>query len=139
MIELCPNSCIIRKKESFPDTNAGLANNMHNLVSCTVVSMKHVESSLSCTAMLPFVHHISWQKEILKHLRYDIFSVLSVLVCTTRPTKIRISVSQLYPKFRIMDKKGRFHDTPVQRVQNEHRFASGAIGKSHTARKRKTM
>ena len=40
-----------------------------------------------------------------------IFSFLSVPMCRTRPTKICIYVSQLYPKLRIMDKKGRFHDT----------------------------
>ena len=65
----------------------------------------------------------------------------SVPVCRSRPTKIRISFNQLFPKLRIMHKKGRFHDTPVQLVQNVHRFISCAIGPHvtllHTARKRK--
>ena len=34
----------------------------------------------------------------------------------------------MYPKLSIMDKKGCFHDVPVQLFQNLHRFASCAIG-----------
>ena len=58
----------------------------------------------------------------------NIFSVKSVPVCRSRPTKICISVCQLYPKLRIMVKKGRFHHTLVQLVQTVHRSASCAIG-----------
>ena len=67
-----------------------------------------------------------WQKENKKHPIYDIFSVICVPVCITRPTKIRNSVSQLFLKLSIMDKKGRLNETPVQLVQNVHRFASCA-------------
>ena len=51
-------------------------------------------------------------RSVIKHSKCDIFSVISEPVCRTRATKIRISVSQLYPKLPIMDRKGRFHDTP---------------------------
>ena len=67
-------------------------------------------SCSSCTFVL-------LQKEKQKHPKYCIFSLLSVPVCRTRPIKIRISASQLYPKLRIMHKKGRFHDTPVKRPE----------------------
>ena len=78
-----------------------------------------------------------------KHPKCDFFSLLSVPVCRTRPTKIRISVSKVHSNLRIMDKKGRFYDTPKEIVQNMHRFASGSIGQimlyssAHAARKRK--
>ena len=48
------------------------------------------------------------------------------------PTKIGMSVSQLYPKLRIMLKKWHFHDTPVQLVQNVHRLPSCVIGRHVT-------
>ena len=41
---------------------------------------------------------------------------------------IHVSISQLYTKLRSIHKKGRFHDTPEQLVQNVHRFASCALG-----------
>ena len=56
----------------------------------------------------------TWQKEIQKHPKYHIFSVISVHVCRTRPTKVHISVSQLYPKLRSIHNKECFHDTPLQ-------------------------
>ena len=59
--------------------------------------------------MSPFLHHISLQKENEKQPKYDIFSIVFVPVCRIRPTKILIS--QVYPKLRIMEKKGHFHDT----------------------------
>ena len=90
--------------------------------------MKHVQSNYSCTIVSLFVHSISLAKRKPKNPKYPIFSVISVPLCTTRPTKMRISVSQLYPKLRSIHKKGRFHDTPVQLVQNVHRFDSCAIG-----------
>ena len=46
----------------------------------------------------------------------------------TRPTKIRISLSQLYRKLRSIHKKVSFHDTQVQLIQNVHQFASCAVG-----------
>ena len=49
-----------------------------------------------------------------KHIKYDISSVISVPDCRTRPKLNLISVSQLYPKLRILDKIGRFHYTLVQ-------------------------
>ena len=76
--------------------------------------MKYVHSGSSCTIVSPFVHRISWQKQNEKHPKQDIFSVLSIPVCRTSKTKIRISVSQLYPKLRIMHKKWRFHDTSAR-------------------------
>ena len=69
-----------------------------------------------------------WQKENQKHTKYHIISVIFVPVCRTRLTKIRISISQLYTRLCIIHKKGRFHDTPLELVQNVHRFASCAIG-----------
>ena len=68
------------------------------------------------------------QKENQKYIKHDIFSVLCAPVWRSRPTKICMSVSQLYSKLRIMHNKWRFHDTPVQLVQNVHRSASCAIG-----------
>ena len=110
-----------------------------SLVYTAVASMKHMSICSSCTIVSPYG---LLQKEYQKHPKYCIFSLLSLPVCRTRKTKIRISASQLYPKLRNMHKKGRFHDTPVQLVQNVHRFASSAIGRRvillHTARKRKT-
>ena len=110
-----------------------------SLVYSTVVSMKHVPTVSSRTIVSPF---LSLVKENQKHPKYGIFSLLPVPVCRSCPTKIRISFSQLFPKLRIMHKKGLFHDTPVQLVQNVHRFTSCAIGRHltllHKARKRKT-
>ena len=63
-------------------------------------------SCSSCTFVL-------LQKENQKRPKDCIFSLLSVPVFRTCPIMIRISVSQLYPKLRIMHKKGRFHDTLV--------------------------
>ena len=39
-----------------------------------------------------------------------------------------MSVNQLYRKLRVIYKKGRFHGTPVQLVQNVHRITSCTIG-----------
>ena len=99
---------------------------MHNSVLCTVVFMKHVQSGSSCTIVSPFVHHLSFAE---KKTKCDIFSAISVAVCRTRPTKIRISVSQLYPKLRNIHMKRYFRDTPGQLVQNVHRFAWCALGR----------
>ena len=102
---------------------------MHNSISCAVVFMKNVQKCSSCTIVLPFVHHIRVaEKKNHKHPKYDIYVLLSVPVCKIRPTKIRMFANQLYPKLRIMHKKRRFHDTPVQLVMNVHRFASCATG-----------
>ena len=90
--------------------------------------MKHVQSGSSCTIVSPLIHRKSQAERKQKQTKYDIFSVLSVPMCRTRPTKFRISVSQMSPKLRIMDKKGRFHDTPVQLVLNVYRFTSCRIG-----------
>ena len=49
-------------------------------------------------------------------------------MCRTRPTKIRMSVSQLYPKLRNMH----VSMTPVQLVQNVHRFTLCGIGRHVT-------
>ena len=68
------------------------------------------------------------RKKIISTLKNDIYVLLSVPVCKTRPTKICMFANQLYPKLRIMHKKWHFHDTPVQLVQNVHRFSSCAIG-----------
>ena len=46
-----------------------------------------------------------------KHPKYAFFTVLSVRMCRTCPTKIRMFVSQMYPKLRIMYKKWRLNDT----------------------------
>ena len=101
------------------DTKVWMVQNVHKSVSCTVVFMKRVQSGSSCTIVWHFVHHIIWaERKIKTHpWHYDIFSVLSVRVCRTRPTKIHMPVVQLH-------KKWRFHDTPVQLVQNVHWFAS---------------
>ena len=113
-------------KYCFPDTKVWIAQNIHNSVSCTLVSIKH-----------------SLRGKKKKNPKCDFFSLLSVPVCRTRPTKIRISVSKVHSNLRIMDKKGRFYDTPKEIVQNMHRFASGSIGQimlyssAHAARKRK--
>ena len=72
----------------------------------------------------------SFLKENPKQPRYHIFfSVISVLVCRTRPTNSRISVSELYPKIRFRDKMGRFLETLVQLVQYVHLFTACAIGR----------
>ena len=138
VIELCPNSCNMHKKQSSPDTKDWFVQNVHNSISCTLLG-NIVPSFSSCTIVLRFV---SWQKENQKRLKYGLFSLLYEPVCRIRPTKIRISVSQLYPKLCILHKKGRFLDTPVQHVQNVHRFTSCAIGRHvtllQTAWKRRT-
>ena len=100
---------------------------MNNWISFSLVSTKHVQSGSSCTVVWSFVHHSQLSERNIKHTKYDIFSVLSVPLCRTRPTKICMCVSQLYPKLRITHKKFCFHATPVQLVQNVHRFASCAI------------
>ena len=110
------------------DTKVWIIQNVHNSFSCTVVPMKHVQCGSACTIVSPFVHHIPLPKRNQKHPRYAIFRVLSVPVCRARPTKIRMSESQLYPKLRRIHKKWRLHDTPVQLIQNVHRFDSCAIG-----------
>ena len=107
---------------------------------CPWNTCRAVPSALLCRIMFTS----RCQKENQKHPKKDIFSVLSISVCRTRPTKIRISVSQLYQKLRGMHMKGRFHDTPVQLVKNVHRYASCTIGQvmlqssAHWARKLKT-
>ena len=123
---------------------AWLVQNVHNSVSCTGVSMKYIQGGSSCTIVSTFVHHLSMAERKEKHPKYDIFSVLSAPVCRARPNKIRMSVSQLHPKLRSMQKKWRFLDKPVQLIQNVHRFASCCIGQdllhtsAHAARKRQT-
>ena len=64
-------------------------------------------------------------------------SAIAVSVCRTSPTKIRISVRQLYPKLRSIHKKERFHDTEVQ---SSRMFTGHVVVNSseHAARKRKT-
>ena len=83
-------------------TKIWLVQNVHNSISCTVVSMKHVQSSYSYTIASPFVHHTSLAEKKPNTLIHDLFSVLSVRVSRTRPTKICISVSQQYSKLRIV-------------------------------------
>ena len=72
---------------------------------------------------------ILFSKKTQNTLDITFFSVISVLVCRTRPTNSRISVSELYPKIRIRDKKGRFLETLVQLVQYVHLFTACAIGR----------
>ena len=81
------------------------------VLECPRNTCRTVPSALLCRIMFTSRCH----KENQKHPKKDIFSVLSISVCRTRPTKIRISVSQLYQRLRSMHMKGRFHDTPVQR------------------------
>ena len=107
VIELCPNSCIMHRKQSFLDTKVWLVQNMLNTVSCTVVSMKHVQSGCSCAIVSSFIHHISLAERKPQHPKYHVFIAILAPVWGTRPTK-----------------KGRFHDTPVQLVRNVRRFAS---------------
>ena len=86
-----------------------------------------VTKTTSCTIESNFWSpYIPDRKENEKHHIHDVFSVLFVPMCRTRPTKIRMPVSQLYLKLRIMHKKGRFHDTPLQ-IKHVHRIASCAI------------
>ena len=81
---------------------------------CTQLSLVYSRVHETCALECHFLFTIHpWQKEKQKYPKYDIFSVLSVPVWRTRPTKICISVSQLYPKLHIIHKKLRFHDTPV--------------------------
>ena len=115
----------MQRKQSFPDTDFWSVQNVHKSVSCTVVSITRVRRGSSCTIVSPFVHHMSLVERKEKYPKYDILSVLFVHVCRTCPTKIRISESQLYPKY---PKEWRFRDTSMQFVQNVHRFASCAIG-----------
>ena len=118
---------------------------------CALLSLVYCNVHETCAERFLLHHSVAFcspfipgKKENKKHDKSDILSVISVHVCRNRPTKIRICVSQKYPKLRIMDKIGRFHDTPLQLVQNVHRFASCARGQvilnwsAHAARKRKT-
>ena len=80
----------------------------------------------------------SGKKKTQNTAKYDIFSVLSVPVWRSRPTKIRISVSQQHSKLRFKHEKGRFYETSATCPECASirlvRFHSSA----HTARKRKT-
>ena len=101
------------------------------------------QSGSSCTVVSPFLHHIPLAERKPKTPKIWDFSAVSILVYISRSTKNPISVCQLYPKLRIMHKKLRFHNTPVQLVQNEQRFDSCVIfqdmlSSTHIARKRKT-
>ena len=85
-----------------------------------------------CSPCIPF-------RKKTKNTKYHISSVISVPVCRTRPTKIRITVSQ----DQCYAVSTSFHDTPVQLVQIVHRFASWlschtTLPSAHAARKRKT-
>ena len=101
------------------------------LVNCSVIETRAQRFFLHYCVTIVFTVY-PWQKEKEKYPIYDIFSVLSLHVCRISPTKICISVSQLYQKLFIMYKKGRFHDTPVELVHNVHRFASCSIGRHVT-------
>ena len=98
--------------------------------SCVVYGSVH--ESCAEGFLLPYSVNFCWPyipgSVNEKHPKYHIFSAISVPVCRTRPTMIHVSISQLYTKLRSIHKKGRFHDTPVQLVQNVHRFASCALG-----------
>ena len=96
----------------FHAKKASLVQNVHNSVSCT-------ESPWTCAERLILHHSAAFYSPYITDRKKT--------KNRTRPTKIRISVSKLYRKFRIMNKKGRLYDTPVQLVQNVHRFASCAI------------
>ena len=75
VIELCPNPCIMHRKQSFPDTKVWLDQNVHNSVSCTVVSMKHVQR----TIVSPFVGDISLAERKQKHAKYRSRAIFRVL------------------------------------------------------------
>ena len=107
MIELWSNLFTLHRKQRFPDTNASIVQNVH--------ICRGVPSALFCRL---FFTICPFQKENPKHPKYCIYSVISVPVWRTRPTKIRISVRQLYPNLLITHKKGRFHDKPVQFLQD---------------------
>ena len=135
---------LCKKKLTVPDTKVWIVHNVHNSVSCIVVSMKFCRAVPSALLCRLFFTIYPYQKKKQKHPKCDIFSVISVPVCRTRPTKIRISVRELYPKLRIIKKNGRFHDTPLQLVQKKHRFDLYAIDQvmlscsANAARKLKT-
>ena len=59
VIKLWPNACITHREQSFPDTRVWNAQNVHNSVRCTLVSMKYAQSGSPYTTVLPFLHHIS--------------------------------------------------------------------------------
>ena len=79
-----------------------------------------------CVAL--FSPYISGRKKTKNTKKYHILSLISVPLWRNRPAKIRSSLSQMYEKLRSIQKKGRFHDKPLQLVQNVHRFDSSAIG-----------
>ena len=56
---------------------------VHNSVSCTVVSMNHMQSGSSSTIVSPFVHHISLADRNRKYHKDDIFFYLRIYVHTS--------------------------------------------------------
>ena len=59
---------IMHKKETFPDTKVWFVQNVHKSVSCTVVSIKYLQSCSSCTLVSPLAHHISLlENKNIKH------------------------------------------------------------------------
>ena len=72
--------------------------------------------------------YLPGRRKTKKHPKYHIFSVISEPVWRTRPTKIRISLCQLYRNLSSIHMYERFRDTTVTLVQKVHRFDSCAIG-----------
>ena len=90
-----------------------------------MTNVQNVDCYALSTVVLPVVYfRMSTLKERKSHEKYAGFSVLSIPLCSTRPTKIRISVSQSYA----ICTRNDVSLTPVQLVKNKHRFLSGAIG-----------
>ena len=110
-LDLKPNSYIMHKKINFPDTKAWFVQNVHNSVHKTWWERFLLHYIFSFCS--PYT---SGRKQNKKHKKCDIFSVISVPLCRTRPSKIRISISELYAKLQAMEKKGRVHHWKLSRM-----------------------
>ena len=121
----CVQIHVMHRKQSFPKEKFELSRmctTQSRVLQCPWNMCRLVPPPLLCRLLFTIY---PWQTEIQKHHEYDIFSVLSVPMCKTRPTKIRMPVSQLYTKLR---RRNDVSIKPVQLVQNVHRFASCAKG-----------
>ena len=89
MIELCANSCYPQKRNCSSHKSL-------NCPECAQLSVMYCSVHETCEER--FFLHLSvaffiiydLEKESENHPMYDIFSVLSVLLCRTRSTKISI-------------------------------------------------
>ena len=123
----CVHIHVMQRKESFPDTKVWNVQNMHHLVSCTVVLMKHMQSVYSCTTVSPFftIYHCRKKTKNKLNITFSVhFPHLCAELVRTRFAYPKANSTQSYALCIGND----VSVTPVELIQNMQRFVSCAIG-----------